>query len=42
MAIIANTIKGKGVKIMERNQNEWHHKSIDKNMLIKLKTELSR
>jgi len=27
---------------MERNQNEWHHKSIDKNMLIKLKTELSR
>ena len=42
MAIIANTIKGKGVKIMERNQHEWHHKSIDKNMLIKLKTELSR
>jgi transketolase len=26
MVIIANTIKGKGIKLME-NSPEWHHKS---------------
>ena len=40
IAIIANTIKGKGIKIMEQNQHEWHHKFIDKDMLKKLKIEL--
>ena len=32
--IIANTIKGKGVKIMENNP-EWHHKSINKEFILK-------
>ena len=32
--IIANTIKGKGIKIMENNP-EWHHKSINKQFIIK-------
>lgn len=40
IAIIANTIKGRGIKIMEQNQHEWHHKFIDKDMLKKLKIEL--
>jgi|TARA_B110000459_G_scaffold198662_1_gene243984 transketolase len=39
-AIIANTIKGKGVKIMEKNQHEWHHKNISMDMLRKIKIEL--
>ena len=39
-AIIANTVKGKGVKFMERNQHEWHHKQIDNKILKKIKTEI--
>jgi len=38
-AIIANTIKGKGIKIMENNP-EWHHKSIDSALLDKIKKEI--
>lgn len=37
LAIIAKTIKGKGIKIMENNP-EWHHKKIDnftKNLILK-------
>ena len=34
LAIIANTIKGKGVPFME-NKPEWHHKKIDKNTIEK-------
>ncbi len=34
LAIIANTIKGKGVKFMENN-HEWHHKKIDSNVIQK-------
>ena len=30
LAIIANTIKGKGIDFMENNP-EWHHKTLDKN-----------
>jgi|TARA_B110000438_G_C15802744_1_gene645915 transketolase len=33
-AIIANTIKGKGIKFMENNP-EWHHKKIDKKTIEK-------
>ena len=40
LVIIANTIKGKGVKFMERNQHEWHHKKIDDLVLKKIKTEI--
>jgi len=40
IAIIANTIKGKGVRLMENNQHEWHHKLIDEKMLKDLKKEL--
>lgn len=28
MAIICNTIKGNGIKFMQQNPNEWHHKKI--------------
>jgi len=40
LAIIANTIKGKGVKFMELNQHEWHHKKIDNLTLKKIKNEI--
>lgn len=40
LAIIANTIKGKGVKFMEHNQHEWHHKKIDNLVLKKIKNEI--
>jgi len=35
LAIIANTIKGKGVSFMENNP-EWHHKKIDRNTLSEI------
>ena len=38
--ILANTIKGKGVKVMENNP-EWHHKSPNKDELNKMIKELS-
>ena len=34
LAIIANTIKGKGIKFMENNP-EWHHKKIDNKIIEK-------
>ena len=37
LAIIAKTIKGKGLPFMENNQYEWHHKKIDSNVLNKIK-----
>jgi len=37
LIIISNTIKGNGINFMERNQNEWHHKKIEKNDLEKIK-----
>ena len=37
LAIIANTIKGKGLTFMENNHYEWHHKKIDSDLLIKIK-----
>tara|TARA_B110000114_G_C15093089_1_gene399719 strand:+ start:877 stop:1653 length:777 start_codon:yes stop_codon:yes gene_type:complete len=40
LAIIAKTIKGKGVKFMELNQHEWHHKKIDDTVLKKIKTKI--
>lgn len=39
--IIANTVKGKGVKEME-NKVLWHYKSPDENQFVKFKKELSR
>jgi len=42
IAIIANTIKGKYIKFMERNQHEWHHKNIDNDTLMKIKTILNK
>jgi transketolase len=36
LAIIANTIKGKGVSFMENNP-EWHHKKIDSETIKKFK-----
>ena len=38
--ILANTIKGKGVKVMENNP-EWHHKSPNIDELNKMINELS-
>ena len=38
-AIIANTIKGKGFKIFENN-NEWHHSVITKNIYQKILKEI--
>ena len=35
LAIIAKTIKGKGVTFMENNP-EWHHKKLMKEQLINL------
>ena len=40
LAIIANTIKGKGIKFMEKNQHEWHHKKIEQITLEKIKNEI--
>ena len=37
LAIIANTIKGKGLTFMENNHYEWHHKKIDSDFLNKIK-----
>ena len=39
IAIIANTIKGKGIKFMENNP-EWHHKNINKELLKKIKLDI--
>ena len=39
LAIIANTIKGKGVSFMENNP-EWHHKKIDKETLKRISISL--
>ena len=38
-AIIAHTTKGKGIKFME-NSPEWHHKSINADLLKKIKLDL--
>ena len=37
--IIAHTTKGKGIKFMENNP-EWHHKSINTDLLKKIKLDL--
>jgi transketolase len=37
--ILANTIKGKGCKLLENNP-EWHHKSPDENQIVSLLKEL--
>jgi transketolase len=39
LVIIAHTIKGKGIKFMENNP-EWHHKSIDADLLRKIRSDL--
>lgn len=39
VAIIANTIKGNGIKFMESNP-EWHHKNLNADLLRKIKMEL--
>lgn len=39
-ALIANTIKGFGIKKME-NSREWHHKSINKDELVEFQSELT-
>lgn len=39
IVIIANTIKGKGIKFMENNP-EWHHKNINKELLKKIKSDI--
>jgi len=41
IVIIANTIKGKGIKIMENAQYEWHHKTIENLTLEKIKADLT-
>jgi transketolase len=41
IAIVANTIKGKGIRFMENNP-EWHHKHIDKELLKRIKLEIFR
>ncbi len=41
LAIIAKTIKGKGVPFMENNP-EWHHKKIDKSTIDKFKLFLNK
>ena len=35
--IVCDTIKGKGVSFMEKNQHEWHHKKIEYADLKKIK-----
>jgi transketolase len=39
IAIVANTVKGKGIKFMESNP-EWHHKNVNKELLKKIKLEI--
>jgi len=39
LAIIAHTIKGKGISFME-NKPEWHHKALTKNLYHQAKEEL--
>jgi transketolase len=39
IAIVANTVKGKGIKFMENNP-EWHHKNVNKELLKKIKLEI--
>lgn len=39
IAIIANTIKGKGIKFMENNP-EWHHKNINEELLKKIRLDI--
>lgn len=39
IAIIANTIKGRGIKFMENNP-EWHHKNINKELLERIKLDI--
>ncbi len=41
MVIIARTVKGFGIKFMEKNQHEWHHKVLDNNEFAKIKEDLS-
>ena len=41
LAIIANTIKGKGVTFMENNP-EWHHKKVDKETIKKFELILEK
>ena len=41
LAIIAKTIKGKGVTFMENNP-EWHHKKIDERTINKFKLSLNK
>ncbi len=42
MAVIANTIKGNGVGIIEKNHAAWHHKSINKDEYEIIMQELNR
>ena len=37
LMIVCDTIKGKGVSFMEKNQHEWHHKKIAYTDLKKIK-----
>ena len=41
LAIIANTIKGKGVTFMENNP-EWHHKKVDIETIKKFESILKK
>ena len=41
LAIIANTIKGKGITFMENNP-EWHHKKVDKETIKKFELILEK
>ena len=40
-AIIANTVKGKGVSFME-NQSSWHHGAISDDILVKALKEIEQ
>ena len=40
MVVIAKTIKGFGIKFMEKNQHEWHHKIVGNNEFTKIKKNL--
>lgn len=39
IAIVANTIKGKGIKFMENNP-EWHHKNVNEELLKKIRLDI--
>lgn len=39
IAIIANTVKGKGISFMENNK-EWHHSVLSKNQYLEALSEL--